>query len=106
MQNSFPCIDLVSKILVPLGYSVEEILKVVNDEGCDVIILGIHGKGFLRQSFVFEFSHDAIIELPGDFSPGPRIKRFTGPLNNLPEAWPASPVSSRVCLQPCIVSSA
>ena len=106
MQNSFPCMDLVSKILVPLGNSVEEILKVVNDKGCDMIMLGIHGKGFLRQSFVFEFSHDAIIELPGDFSPGPRIKWFTGPLNNLPEAWPASPVSSQVCLQPYTVSSA
>ena len=51
-QNSFPCIDLVSNILVPLGYPVEEILKAVDDEGCDVIILGTHGKGFLRQTFL------------------------------------------------------
>jgi nucleotide-binding universal stress UspA family protein len=51
-QNNFPCIDLVSKILVPLGYPVEEILKAVDDEGCDVIILGTHGKGFLRQTFL------------------------------------------------------
>jgi nucleotide-binding universal stress UspA family protein len=48
----FACTNLVSKILVPLGYPVEEILKAVDDEGCDAIILGTHGKGFLRQTFL------------------------------------------------------
>jgi nucleotide-binding universal stress UspA family protein len=48
----FPCDNLVSKILVPLGYPVEEILKAADDEGCDAIILGTHGKGFLRQTFL------------------------------------------------------
>lgn len=47
-----PCTDLVSKTLVPLGYPVEEILKAADDEGCDMIILGTHGKGFLRQTFL------------------------------------------------------
>ena len=47
-----PCVKLVSKILVPLGHPVEEILKAVDDEGCDVIVLGTHGKGFLRQTFL------------------------------------------------------
>ncbi len=51
-QAGFPCTELVSKILVPLGYPVEEILKAADDEGCDVIILGTHGKGFLRQTFL------------------------------------------------------
>lgn len=51
-QAGFPCTDLVSKILVPLGYPVEEILKAADDEGCDAIILGTHGKGFLRQTFL------------------------------------------------------
>jgi nucleotide-binding universal stress UspA family protein len=46
------CDNLVSKILVPLGYPVEEILKTADDEGCDVIVLGTHGKGFLRQTFL------------------------------------------------------
>jgi nucleotide-binding universal stress UspA family protein len=46
------CGNLVSKILVPLGYPVEEILKTADDEGCDVIVLGTHGKGFLRQTFL------------------------------------------------------
>ena len=47
-----PCVKLVSKILVPLGHPVEEILKATDDEGCDVIVLGTHGKGFLRQTFL------------------------------------------------------
>jgi nucleotide-binding universal stress UspA family protein len=51
-QFGAPCVERVSKILVPLGYPVEEILKVADEEGCDVIILGTHGKGFLRQTFL------------------------------------------------------
>jgi len=47
-----PCVELVSKILVPLGHPVEEILKAADDEGCDAIVLGTHGKGFLRQTFL------------------------------------------------------
>ena len=43
------CLDLVSKILVPQGYPVEEILETANGEGCEVIVLGTHGKGFLKQ---------------------------------------------------------
>jgi nucleotide-binding universal stress UspA family protein len=46
------CNELVSKILVPVGYPVEEILKAADDEGCDAIVLGTHGKGFLRQTFL------------------------------------------------------
>ena len=51
-QVGAPCVKLVSKILVPLGHPVEEILKAADDEGCDVIVLGTHGKGFLRQTFL------------------------------------------------------
>lgn len=51
-KAGFSCTELVSKILVPLGYPVEEILKAADDEGCDAIILGTHGKGFLRQTFL------------------------------------------------------
>jgi nucleotide-binding universal stress UspA family protein len=45
-------VDLVSKILVRLGNPVEEILKAVDEEGCDVIVLGTHSKGFLQQTLV------------------------------------------------------
>jgi len=51
-QIGAPCVKLVSKILVPLGHPVEEILKAADDEGCDAMVLGTHGKGFLRQTFL------------------------------------------------------
>jgi nucleotide-binding universal stress UspA family protein len=51
-NSGFPCMDRVSKIITPLGYPVEEILKAADDEGCDAIILGTHGKGFLRHTFL------------------------------------------------------
>jgi nucleotide-binding universal stress UspA family protein len=47
-----PCGELISKTLVPLGYPVEEILKAADDEGCDAIVQGTHGKGFLRHTFL------------------------------------------------------
>jgi nucleotide-binding universal stress UspA family protein len=51
-QIGSPCVELVSKILIPLGHPVEEILKAADDEDCDAIVLGTHGKGFLRQTFL------------------------------------------------------
>jgi nucleotide-binding universal stress UspA family protein len=47
-----PCVELVSKILVPLGHPVEEILNAADKEGCDAIVLGTHGKGFLKHTFL------------------------------------------------------
>ncbi|MFB3884219.1 MAG: universal stress protein [Thermodesulfobacteriota bacterium] len=47
-----PCLTLVSKTLVPIGHPVEEILKAADDEGCDMIVLGTHGKGFLKHTFL------------------------------------------------------
>ena len=46
------CVELVSKILVLLGHPVEEILKAADQESCDAIVIGTHGKGFLRQTFL------------------------------------------------------
>jgi nucleotide-binding universal stress UspA family protein len=51
-QIGYPCVDLVSKILVPLGHPVEEILNAAEKEGCDAIVLGTHGKGFLKHTFL------------------------------------------------------
>jgi len=51
-QMGSPCVQLVSKILVPIGHPVEEILKAADDEGCDMVVLGTHGKGFLSQTFL------------------------------------------------------
>ena len=47
-----PCVSLVSKILVLRGHPPEEILNAANEEGCDVIVLGTHGKGFLAHTFL------------------------------------------------------
>ncbi len=51
-QIGSPCVELVSKILVPLGHPIEEILNAADKEGCDAIVLGTHGKGFLRHTFL------------------------------------------------------
>jgi nucleotide-binding universal stress UspA family protein len=47
-----PCVDLVSKILVPRGHPPEEVLNAADKEGCDVIVMGTHGKGFLAHTFL------------------------------------------------------
>lgn len=47
-----PCGELITKILVTIGHPTEEILNVSGSEGCDAIVLGTHGKGFLKQTFL------------------------------------------------------
>jgi nucleotide-binding universal stress UspA family protein len=59
-QVGVPCVEMVSKILIPLGHPVEEILKAADDEGCDAIVLGTHGKGFLRQTFLGSVAEDVL----------------------------------------------
>lgn len=51
-QDAPQCLALVSTILVRPGHPVEEILKAADEEQCDMIILGTHGKGFLKQTFL------------------------------------------------------
>jgi nucleotide-binding universal stress UspA family protein len=51
-KSSLACVTLVTKILAQVGYPPEEILKAADEERCDVIVLGSHGKGFLRQTFL------------------------------------------------------
>jgi len=51
-RKCLPCADLISAILVRPGHPVEEILKAVEEEACDIVILGTHGKGFLKQTFL------------------------------------------------------
>jgi nucleotide-binding universal stress UspA family protein len=53
--------DFVSDVLIRLGNPVEEILKAVDDEGCDVIVLGTHGKGFLKQAFLGSVSGSVLL---------------------------------------------
>jgi nucleotide-binding universal stress UspA family protein len=51
-QDAPQCLALVSRILVRPGYPVEEILRAADDEHCSMIVLGTHGKGFLKQTFL------------------------------------------------------
>ncbi len=51
-QEAPQCLAQVSSILVRPGYPVEEILKAADDEDCSMIVLGTHGKGFLKQTFL------------------------------------------------------
>ena len=51
-QIGSPCAELISQILVSFGHPVDEILKTADEEGCDVIVLGNHGKGFLSHTFL------------------------------------------------------
>ncbi len=50
--NAPHCLALVSAILVRPGHPVEEILKAADDGKCDIIVLGTHGKGFLKHTFL------------------------------------------------------
>ena len=77
-QIGAPCLLLVSSILVRIGYPVEEILKVAEEEKCDMIVLGSHGKGFLKQAFLGSVSNGVlhrskkpvfVIPIPSDKEP-------------------------------------
>ena len=59
-QMGPPCLLLVSKILVRIGHPIEEILRVADEEGCDTIILGSHGKGLLKQTFLGSISNGVL----------------------------------------------
>ena len=62
-RTGISSVDLVSKILIRLGSPVEEILKVVDEEGCDVIVLGTHSKGFLKQTFLGSVSTSVLLRI-------------------------------------------
>jgi nucleotide-binding universal stress UspA family protein len=59
-QLGSPCVELVSKIIVRVGHPVEEILLASDQEKCDMIILGSHGKGFLKQTFLGSVSRSVL----------------------------------------------
>lgn len=54
-------VDLISNIVIRLGHPVEEILKAAEEEGCDVIVLGTHSKGFLEQTFLGSVSSSVLL---------------------------------------------
>jgi nucleotide-binding universal stress UspA family protein len=54
-------VDLISNILIRPGNPVEEILKAADEEDCDVIVLGSHGKGFLEKTFLGSVSSSVLL---------------------------------------------
>jgi len=60
-RTGLSSVDLVSNILIRLGNPVEEILKAADEEDCDVIVLGTHGKGFLKQTLLGSVSSSVLI---------------------------------------------
>lgn len=76
-QIGSPCLSLVSKTLTQRGHPIEEILRVADQEECDMLVLGSHGKGLLKQSFLGSVSHGIlqrskkpvfIIPIPSDIT--------------------------------------
>ncbi len=74
-KNSLACVNLVSKFIVEVGYPAEEILKALDKERCDAVVLGTHGKGFLQHAFIGSVSRSVldrsrkpvfIVPLPSD----------------------------------------
>jgi nucleotide-binding universal stress UspA family protein len=55
-----PCAELVAKILVRNGYPPDAILDTAEQEGCDVIVLGTHGKGFISYAFLGSVSKSVL----------------------------------------------
>ena len=59
-RTGISSVDLISDILIRPGHPAEEILKVVDEEGCDVIVLGTHSKGFLQQTLLGSVSKSVL----------------------------------------------
>jgi len=51
-QIGSPCVNLVSEVIVKEGHAAEEILNTADAKKCDVIVLGTHGKGWLKHTFL------------------------------------------------------
>jgi len=55
-----PCAELVTKVVVLTGYPPDVILNTAEQEGCDVIVLGTHGKGFISYAFLGSVSKSVL----------------------------------------------
>ncbi len=52
LKDDPQCANKVISIEVCKGYPPEEILKKADELNCDVIVMGTHGKGIIRHSFL------------------------------------------------------
>ena len=63
-QTGECCADLVSETIVTSGYAVDKILDTADAKECDLIVLGTHGKGWLKQTFLGSVSR-SVLDLRG-----------------------------------------
>jgi nucleotide-binding universal stress UspA family protein len=52
LENDPKCADRVESIELCEGFAPEVILKKADEFDCDVIVMGTHGKGFIRNTFL------------------------------------------------------
>ena len=52
LKDDPECANRIESIEVCQGYPPEEILKKADEFNCDVIVMGTHGKGVIRHSFL------------------------------------------------------
>jgi len=73
-----PCANLVSEIIVKEGYPAEEILNTADSKKCDVIVLGTHGKGRLKQTFLGSVARSVLerTRKPVFIIPLPEVKKI------------------------------
>ncbi|HUJ70447.1 MAG TPA: universal stress protein [Syntrophorhabdales bacterium] len=64
MDRERTCIELVSNILVRVGQPAEEILGAALEEGSDMVVLGTHGKGFLKNAILGSVSRKVLDRSP------------------------------------------
>ncbi len=83
-----PCVELVAKILVPIGHPVEEILRAADEENCDMIVIGTHGKGFLRQTFLGSVAAEVLAKASKPVLVIPQPAKETLNVNDLPDIRP------------------
>ncbi len=59
-KENLACAALVAKTIVQIGDPVQEILKAVDQEGCNLIVLGNHGKGFVERTLLGNVSRSVM----------------------------------------------
>ena len=52
LKDNPECTDRVESIEVCEGFAAEEILKKADELNCDAIVMGTHGKGIIRNTFL------------------------------------------------------
>jgi nucleotide-binding universal stress UspA family protein len=60
MDKNRTCMEFVSNILVRIGQPVEMILGISEEEGSDIIVLGTHGKGLLKNALLGSVSRKVL----------------------------------------------